>query len=314
MAFQNVSIIGAPTPIIPVGVDAGPDQYAMCSTTVTLNATITIDPTDTELHNYQWEQTRGTPVNWLTSVYATSVTYDAVDSSDRYFRIYVDRFTLAERYDEVVVYGTPTSKSTMDASYTSYAKYDCRGATLYYIAYATSTGYFTPTTKYQLSWTLPTCDSHYLEEYQIQHLPMLGPWITFDVVPEGSSRISITPNTTSAFRILSIYRDGLHQPSNIRYDPSSGLSGIMVTASTMNASYTQSTPVHTVERLTLSTNQVTSVSTFANTYLPSIPTYAVARLTLDTNQVVSSSVMNDTYIPHVPVYEVSVLTGGNIGG
>jgi len=316
MAFQNVSIIGAPTPIIPVGVDAGPDRFVICEFTVTLTATITVHETDTELHNYQWVQLSGPSVTWLTSQHATSATYEATDSSDRSFRIYVDRFSLAERYDDIVVYGTPNSTHKVGDTVDGYNTSPCRNVTLSHLSYTSAVGSLDPVSQYELSWTAPTCDDVQFIEFHVQQKTTAGPWITLRVVGIGEIRKFVTPNINGIFRVTSVYNDGFHQHSNWIYESIDGKAGIMQSSHNVGStvdSYTTNFVVQMLTKKELYAGDSTHI--VGDTVDSYVTNYVVVQLTKkDLYGGDSTHIVGDTVDSYVTNYVVDELTGIGIGG
>ena len=287
MPFQNIISIGGNTVVVSaLDVDAGPDLFAICVPDATLTATVTLEPSDITVHSYLWEQVSGNPVTWITPINQLSASYTTLDFSDKKFRFTVDKNTQSELFDEVVVFGTPTSSMPFSAGHSSQIETSCRRVTLSFLANATSVGSLQLTSSYELNWTTPTCDeTEHLVEYLVQRKPALGPWITFDVVPSGDPRTAITPNITDIFRVWAVYDDNENYASNLIYAPVSGKSGILLSDIGFSSDATSQIILYDVDDLSLIT-----MSTLSNIGFGSGET------------------------SQVTFYEVDDLTGGNIGG
>lgn len=86
-------------------VTAGEDQLHICTPTIYLEGIVNGDLLG---HTIEWEQIDGTLV---TLVNANTLTphFDFEDSTDKVFRLYIDRGTPYEQFDDVKIWKTPTS-------------------------------------------------------------------------------------------------------------------------------------------------------------------------------------------------------------
>jgi hypothetical protein len=105
---------------------AGDDQTLICQNTTIIEATIVGNPAN---HIFEWEQIEGDPVVWLSPVnqqfrylpgsshwtkiddqlYKTHASIQRTTASDLSLRFWIDRRAKNERYDDVIIFGTPTS-------------------------------------------------------------------------------------------------------------------------------------------------------------------------------------------------------------
>lgn len=316
MPFQNIISLGGNAVVISVlDINAGPNQFAICDPSATLTGTVTLEPGDLTVHSYLWEQISGTPVTWLTPLTGFTVSYTTTSSDDKRFRFTADKNTSSEKFDEVIIYGTPTSTATITDNLTEIATYTCRSVSLSYLMEPSTVGSLTPTTQYRLNWSLPSCnDDNRLVEYWVQSKSVLGPWNTFEVVPAGNPRTSVTSSITDTFRVYAVYTDGLNAASNLIYTPTSGVSGILLNELTVTDNLTHNITTYSVVQLTLSTQPVADNHTITDNLTHTISTYSVVQLTLIANAVADNHVINDTNTSIIDFYEVVDLTGGNIGG
>lgn len=314
MAFQNVRIEHRLALNIPVArINAGIDQFRICDPDAVLVATVEFLPGDPFTHSFVWEQVAGTPVTWITPLNTLTAAYTTANGDDKHFRITSDKGTPVARFDEIVVFGTPTSTLATETTAQLTLTSACRHVSLSFLMEASSIGFIQETTNYRLNWTLP-CDTDTLVEYHVQRKPALGPWITFEVVPGGSTRTSVSPNIIDNFRILTVYLDGGQYGSNIIYAPTSGLSGILPLELTAEPTYNVTISTYAVAELTLSTKQLDSVLGTTQTYNVTIPTYAVDDLSLITKDVTHNLPTANIFSITIPTYVVDDLTGGDIGG
>lgn len=89
---------------------AGDDQTLYCGLIVQLNA-IVDQPLNLPGHVVSWEQLDGAPVT-LSDASTLHPWYPFTETSDKLFRVWMDRGTPIEQHDDVYVYHTPTSKYT----------------------------------------------------------------------------------------------------------------------------------------------------------------------------------------------------------
>ncbi len=89
-------------------VDAGEDQYHICTPVITLSANINGDITG---HTVEWVQIKGTTVV-LEQANTLTPYFNQVDTTDKAFRLYIDRNTPNEQYGDVNVFKTPTTFPT----------------------------------------------------------------------------------------------------------------------------------------------------------------------------------------------------------
>jgi len=86
-------------------VTAGEDQIHICTPTMYLEGIVIGDMSG---HTIEWEQIGGTAVTLINGNTLTPQ-FDEVDSTDKVFRLYIDRYTGFEQFDDVVILKTPTS-------------------------------------------------------------------------------------------------------------------------------------------------------------------------------------------------------------
>lgn len=87
-------------------VDAGEDANAVCDLSFTLTATVIGDITG---HTFLWEQVQGTAVTFTTPVDQFTVSYNQSTFDDKVFRFWVDKGTASQRFDDINIFGSPTS-------------------------------------------------------------------------------------------------------------------------------------------------------------------------------------------------------------
>lgn len=86
-------------------VTAGEDQIHICTPTIYLEGIVVGDMLG---HTLEWEQIDGTAVILINAATLTPH-FDAVDSTDKKFRLWIDRSTPFEQFDDIVILKTPTS-------------------------------------------------------------------------------------------------------------------------------------------------------------------------------------------------------------
>lgn len=94
-------------------VDAGKDGNAVCDISFSLTATVIGDLNG---HTIVWEQISGLPVTFTTPLAQLSISYDQTTFDDKTFRFYVDKGSARERFDDVTVFGSPTTVNVGTAS------------------------------------------------------------------------------------------------------------------------------------------------------------------------------------------------------
>ena len=87
-------------------VSAGPDENAICDLSFSLEATVIGDLNG---HTVLWEQITGNPVTFTTPVNQLAISYNQSTFEDKTFRFWVDKGTSSQRFDDVTVFGSPTS-------------------------------------------------------------------------------------------------------------------------------------------------------------------------------------------------------------
>jgi len=316
MPFQNIISIGGNTVVVSaLSVDAGPDIFAICVPDASLSATVVLEPSDLTVHTYLWEQVNGGPITWITPVNQLTASYTTLDFGDKTFRFTVDKNTTSELFDEVVVFGTPTATMPFSAGQSSQIETSCRSVTLSFLANATSIGSLELTTSYELNWTAPTCDeTERLVEYLVQRKPALGPWITFDVVPAGDPRTTVTPNITDVFRVWVVYDDNENYASNLIYAPTSGKSGILLSDMVLSSDATSQVILYDVDDLSLITMSTVTNIGFSSDATSQVTLYTIDDLSLITMSTITNIGFGSGETSQVTFYEVDDLTGGNIGG
>lgn len=318
MAFQNAfTSYKQEINIAVASLDAGPDRYQICDPDGSLSAVVEYLPGDPFVHSFEWVQVSGDPVTWISSTSALTISYTATNTPDRVFRIYADRGTAVELYDEIVVFGTPTSTVRASATSSQYSAIPCRAVTLSYQAAATSYGSLELVSSYYLTWTEPSCDvDQYFKEYWVQRKPGTGPWITFEVVSAGSVRESYTPTITDIFRVLAVYTDGGDYPSNWVYSLDVGKSGILATTVPVsNGGNASSVSTYVVDDLKLFTHLVSSDVPSGSSSISAISTYTVDDLRLIFNSdSVTLVTLGVNSVSGITAYVIDDLEGGEIGG
>ena len=95
---------------IPPGViqflDAGEDGNAVCDTAWSLEAIIV---GSLQGHAVLWEQIQGLPVTFTTPVDQVAISYTQTTFENKVFRFWVDKGTSSQRFDDVSVFGSPTT-------------------------------------------------------------------------------------------------------------------------------------------------------------------------------------------------------------
>lgn len=113
MPFQ-VTYSQKPFSINPVVlVTAGEDQIHICTPTMYLEGIVTGDLTG---HTIEWEQLDGSAVVLINGNTLTPH-FDEVDGTDKTFRLWIDRYTPFEQFDDVRIIKTPTSFADCSFNY-----------------------------------------------------------------------------------------------------------------------------------------------------------------------------------------------------
>lgn len=86
-------------------ITAGEDQLHICTPTIYLEGVVEGDLLG---HTIEWEQISGTTVT-LQQANTLTPFFDFVDTTDKIFRLWIDRGTPYEQYDDVRILKTPTS-------------------------------------------------------------------------------------------------------------------------------------------------------------------------------------------------------------
>lgn len=86
---------------------AGEDRFEICPPAGIVNLTAIIAGSPAG-NSFEWEQISGSPVT-IDDPTALSTFYTASGTDDKTFRFYVDRNTTSEQFDDVTIFGTPTS-------------------------------------------------------------------------------------------------------------------------------------------------------------------------------------------------------------
>jgi len=93
---------------VPAGIiqffSAGKDGVAVCDLDFTLTAEII---GDIQGNTFEWQQISGSPVTFTTPLNELSVSYSQTIFDDKTFRFFINRGTGFEKFDDVVVYGSP---------------------------------------------------------------------------------------------------------------------------------------------------------------------------------------------------------------
>lgn len=228
MPFQNT--LAPAYQILPVpvlSIDAGPDRFSICALTVSLVAVVELVVDDPTQHQYQWVQMSGDPVIWDTPQNAFTVTYTATGTTDVTIRIYADRDTAIERFDDVVIFGTPSSVVMTGMGTIASLTNACRAVSLSFLTNASAIGFLEPISSYKLSWNPPSCDANRVTAYLVQLKAGAGQWITFAVLDANDPLTAITPNSVDLFRVLAVYADDDNHQSNWVQNISNVKAGIL---------------------------------------------------------------------------------------
>jgi hypothetical protein len=217
--------------------DAGPDQYAVCSTSITLTATVLGNLVG---HTLLWEQISGNtlgvtisgPTNTLSLSYTNAVPPGSF--SDKTWRLWIDKGSVHQMYSDVVVFGTPTdqiyesynSNATGNHAINLGTSSNCRNITLSYgrsfplTSALVGTGFAAcGNSAYPfLQWTQP-CQLTSLRDYTLQSRITYSTWA--NVATIASSAIMYTGALTygTVYRLLANFNEGNNTigsyPSNI---------------------------------------------------------------------------------------------------
>lgn len=217
--------------------DAGPDQYAVCSTSITLTATVYGNLVG---HTLLWEQisgntlgvTIGGPTNTLSLSYTNAVPPGTF--SDKTWRLWIDKGSVNEMYSDVVVYGTPTDQvyesynvNAKDSHYLSIGPTsNCRAPTLTW-------GRNFPADSNQigngfagcgntsfpfLQWNTP-CESTLLRDYTLQSRIDYNTWANVTTISSTSIMYQGTLVYGTVYRLVANYVERnntvVSYPSNI---------------------------------------------------------------------------------------------------
>ena len=87
---------------------AGFDQVVLCEEIISLEAVVTGDLFG---HSIEWEQIEGTPVT-LSDPNSLTPTFVQTNLSNKSFRLYIDRNTSREQFDDVFIFNSPVSDFT----------------------------------------------------------------------------------------------------------------------------------------------------------------------------------------------------------
>ncbi len=214
-----------------VTVFAGNDQNIICDVIVTLQGSIngTVDR-----HTYQWVQTSGTVVT-LNNANTLTAWFLNPNTDDLSFRLYVDRYTPNETFDDITVYRNPVSITalgrldTSNADYSSLNDFDVQAGLQLQTAkvvpkyYADSNateiiGGF-PTTECMIVWTIPSnvvdrsehpfhqqsWNSYEFQGVYVQRYES-GSWITSAFIPKTTEYYILPNNAGTAYRVQAVWK------------------------------------------------------------------------------------------------------------
>jgi hypothetical protein len=218
-------------------VSAGPNQYAVCSTSITLTATVLGNLVG---HTLLWEQISGNtlgvtisgPTNTLSLSYTNAVPPGSF--SDKTWRLWIDKGSLHQMYSDVVVFGTPTDQvyesyniNTKDGHYISQGPTsNCRMPVLTWgrnfpaDSSVIGNGFAGcgNTTYPFLQWITP-CESTLLQNYTLQSRITYNTWQNVATISKSAILYQGTLTYGTVYRLLANYIESsnlaISYPSNI---------------------------------------------------------------------------------------------------
>lgn len=221
MAIINVTIFRVNAAGVITSISAGPDQYVICAMTVTLTATVIGDLTG---HTVLWEQISGpTDIIFITPTNQLIVQYTTTTFFDRTFRFYIDKLQPGEIFDDVIMFGTPTSfsnagvagdetnilASIVGSSFPTERVPDLKILRHFPELYdPDGSASCNQNIEHALSWTMPGSITT-LTQFLVQRL-IGGVFVTIATLP-ATARMYITgilPNTV--YRVVAIYDDRIY--------------------------------------------------------------------------------------------------------
>lgn len=197
---------------------AGDDVTSICSTQVTLQATIYGDP---QGHRFLWEQLEGSDVTWETTQTELTVTISFSQFDDKKLRFWIDKGSKDERYDDVWVWGTPTEQFINSQGVTTQNNQNitmdglCRRLPCSAVDAVTNI-YSNPiygyaecgSTNYVLRFRTPDCWVDRVLYYRIQEKQSDGSYNTVDTTPVNPNDLHYytTPDVGKYYRITPVYQ------------------------------------------------------------------------------------------------------------
>ena len=310
-------------------VSAGPDASAVCDISFVLTATVVGELTG---HALLWEQISGTPVTFDSPVDQLSVSYTQNNFDDKTFRFYVDKGTSFQKYDDVTIFGSPTtsqlnsaSTGTLFSATTTESIYG-EDISLEMLSPFPLTDYsnmveYTSVLDPILTWNIPETIG-IVTGSLVQVMDALGAWTTIAALPPEDTMYKIT-DTSKRYRIrmLIMFSSLQHIDSNAIWVPSAHVNIHAVdqaTAFTSISSNLTSTYNYDINVITLISKDVVDIAdSHGSTQVANPYNYDVTKVILtillppvDSNRAQASI----SATPIINDYDVTVSSGGQVGG
>lgn len=303
------------------------DFVTLCKPFIELTAYASV--LDAIGHKFQWEQTYGSDVHWLTATNQLTVAFEYIGPrQEKRFRLTIDKDTEVEQIFDVKVFSTPhdmpISEVNMESSPTGHLLDNHGGAEVFPL---TSTipfapaidGYNTSTpTQVLLKIDKPTYQD-YLYQYNI--IERSGQSITnLGAIPVSGSTVFGPVSINSKYRVNSIYR---YPQYDIEYrSPESIFSNsgsrLVVNSNSYSSNILLGSATSVVtsipELIAFQTNDTVdtaSVSLTAGEFNLTVYEYLLLSLTFPTDEMQTSSVAIQKGTYSATFYDIG---GGTIGG
>ena len=219
MPFQVVYSVRVSAPGVITFFSAGEDQSVICATDVDLEAIII---GDTEGHTFWWDQISGNPIVWTTPRDGTTASYNNPTTifDDKVFRFWIGKGTPDEQYDDINIYGTPTSKKQFGGTSNSVISsahmgtQTAEGLTPVLILNPAftptpqllSTNVTKSTTEYYMQWGYPD-NLENLIQYTIEEkLTLESSWNQIAIIPSTGNTFYGPLQFDAGYRVVAHYR------------------------------------------------------------------------------------------------------------
>ncbi|MDB4533394.1 hypothetical protein N9242_00880 [Vicingaceae bacterium] len=204
--FKDANYVDPPEPVVcelKLSLTAEDDKFSICALIVTLEATTLGDVPDNSV--YEWEQTSGTGIEWLTGENTLFATYEQTSYDDKEFRIWMNRGTEFELYDDIKVYGTATTFYHISGGPTKAPLYNTEFKLTHEKAFVVNSEDNQSVINDGLEqgallWTKPTAREQ-ITGYVIQERDVRGEWIDISTILDPSIKYYQDISPSSTYRI-----------------------------------------------------------------------------------------------------------------